>query len=89
MDNDRSPIPGLDDFWEDADHDGSGEHPLERELADRLDALARYGRMIDEARLNGWDAATERLIEQHERETRIVERLTEAIERLRGRDDRP
>lgn len=85
MDRDMFPTPGLDAFWEEADRDGSNEHPLERELCDRIDALARYRRMIGEAQLNGWDDAVDRLLEQHEREERIVNRLSEAIERLRER----
>lgn len=87
MDQDTYPTPGLDAFWEDADRDGSREHPLERELCDRLDALARYRRMIAEAQVEGRDDATERLLEQHAREERIVRRLTEEIRRLRRRRD--
>ncbi len=89
MDRDSFPTPGLDAFWEDADRDGSGEHPLERELCDRLDALARYRRMIDDAQVNGRDDATERLLEQHDREQRIVQRLAGEIQRLRERDADP
>lgn len=80
---DAYPTPGLDSFWEDADRDGSSEHPLERELCDRIDALARYRRMIDDAQVNGWDDAAEWLLLHHEREERIVNRIAEAMERMR------
>ncbi|HEX7117716.1 MAG TPA: hypothetical protein VF212_02955 [Longimicrobiales bacterium] len=89
MDRDAYPTPGLDAFWEDADRDGSDEDPLERELCDRLDALARYRRMIAEAQVNGQDDATERLLEQHEREERIAQRIADAIQRQRDRDADP
>ncbi|HEX6938277.1 MAG TPA: hypothetical protein VF158_02615 [Longimicrobiales bacterium] len=88
MDRDAYPTPGLDAFWEDADRDASGEDPLVRELADRLDALARYRRMIAEAQVNGQDDISERLLEQHEREVRIAQRLSEAIRRQRERRPR-
>ncbi len=88
MDRDAYPTPGIDAFWEDADRDGSGDDPLERELCDRLDALARYRRMIAEAQVNAQDDATEHLLKLHEREHRIVQRLTEVIRRF-GRRSRP
>jgi hypothetical protein len=75
--------PGLDSFWEQADLDESGEHPLERELCDRLDALARYRRMIDDALVNGQDDAVDVLLRAHEREERIVAQLRDALERYR------
>lgn len=89
MDRDAYPTPGIDAFWEDADRDGSGDDPLERELCDRLDAIARYRRMIAEAQVNAQDDVTERLLEQHERERRIAQRLTEVIRRRRGARPRP
>lgn len=80
--------PGIDIFWEQADRDGSGEHPLERELCDRLDALARYRRMIADAQANGREEAANLLLEQHAREAAMAQRLREAMDgRLRGLGD--
>lgn len=77
--------PGLDFFWEQADSDESGEHPLERELAERVDALARYRRLISEAEANGRDEAAEILVKQHDREQQSIARLREALARMRAR----
>lgn len=71
--------PGLDSFWEQADQAGSAQHPLERELDERTDALARYRRLIDEAEANGREEAAEILLRQHDREAASVERLREAL----------
>lgn len=73
--------PGLDQFWEKADRTDSGQHPLERELDERTDALARYRRLIAEAQQNGRDEAAEILMQQHDREEAAVVRLREALER--------
>lgn len=83
MSADSGPTTGLDSFWEDADREESGEHPLERELGDRLDALARYGSQLADAQVNGWDEAVRRLLEQQDREADIVDRLKHEIRRLR------
>lgn len=72
--------PGLDLFWEQADRSGSGQHPLERELDERSDALARYLRLIDEAEANAREEAAEILIRQHDREAQAVERLRRALD---------
>jgi len=88
MHGDITPPPGIDAFWEDADAGDSCEHPLERELCDRLDALARYRTLIDEAQVNGRDAAAARLIEQQQRETRLVQRIRRELARARDRDAR-
>ena len=77
---------GLDSFWEDADYNESSEHPLERELGDRLDALARYQRLIGEAQDNGRDDAAEFLLGQHAREEEEVRRIAQAVQRLRDAD---
>lgn len=77
--------PGLDTFWECADADGSGQDPLERELDERVDALARYRRLIAEAEANGRDEAAEILVKQSEREAEAVRRIREA---LRQRQER-
>ena len=71
--------PGLDMFWEEADRDGSEQHPLPRELDERVDALARYRRLIAEAQDNGRDGAVEILSRQHDREAEVVTRLREAL----------
>lgn len=71
--------PGLDQFWETADRDSSGQHPLERELDERIDALARYRRLIADAQQNGRDEAAAILMRQHDREQAAVERLRSAL----------
>ncbi|MFP4622660.1 MAG: hypothetical protein ACOCVZ_02145 [Gemmatimonadota bacterium] len=72
--------PGLDQFWEKADRDSSAQHPLERELDERIDALARYRRLIAEAEANGRDAAAQILMRQHDREQASVERLRQVLD---------
>jgi hypothetical protein len=76
--------PGLDTFWEHADSTGSSQHPLERELDERVDALVRYRRLITEAQSDGLDEATEILLRQHDREEEAVQRLREALARTRS-----
>lgn len=73
--------PGVDLFWEQADQTGSPQDPLERELDERVDALARYRRLISEAQANGREDAAEILLRQHDREAEAVQRLREALER--------
>lgn len=75
--------PGVDQFWQQADRKGSGQDPLERELDERIDALARYRRLIADADTNGRDEAAAILMRQHDREEESIERLREAI-RSRG-----
>ena len=75
--------PGLDHFWEQADEEGSTQHPLERELAERLDALARYRDQILQAEANDRASDAEVLLRQHEREYQAVQRLWSAIRRMR------
>lgn len=75
--------PGLDHFWEQADEEGSTQHPLERELAERLDALARYRDQILQAEANERASDAEILLRQHEREYQAVQRLWSAIRRMR------
>jgi hypothetical protein len=72
--------PGLDLFWEQADRFGSGQHPLERELDERSDALARYRRLIDEAEANAREEAAEILLRQHDREAEAVHRIRQALD---------
>lgn len=76
--------PGVDTFWQKADRDGSGQDPLERELDERLDALARYRRLITEAEANGRDEAAEILTRQYDREEATVRRLREALSHRNG-----
>lgn len=75
--------PGLDHFWEQADDESSTQHPLERELAERLDALARYRDQILQAEANERSSDAEILMRQHEREYQAVQRLWSAIRRMR------
>jgi hypothetical protein len=78
--NTRGPLVTVDFFWEQADTDGSGEHPLERELGAQLDALARFQRLIHEAQLRGEDNHVEVLLRQQERVERVVARLRSALD---------
>lgn len=80
--------PGLDTFWEQADSAGSAQHPLERELDERIDALVRYRNLISEAQANGREEAAEILLRQHDREEQAVERLRAALARARSRHGR-
>ena len=73
--------PGVDLFWEQADRTDSGQDPLERELDERVDALARYRRLISEAQDNGREEAAEILLRQYDREEQAVERLRTALDR--------
>ncbi len=78
---------GLDSFWESADRDGSEEHPLERELAERMDAVARYRSLIADCEEMGRDEDVKVLTEQHERERLEAQRLREALAREKGRGE--
>ena len=81
MDRDEAPSPGLDLFWEQADQDGSEEHPLARELGYRTDVLIRYQQMIADALVAGRDDVVHALVEQHERQARFCERLRSELRR--------
>lgn len=72
---------GLDLFWEQADADGIGEHPLQRELEHRLDALARYRALIADAHAAGRESLADLLMAEHERERELARRLREALSR--------
>lgn len=89
MERDFRGAPGLGAFWEQADFDGSGEHPLERELCEHLDALARYGRLIADAQVTGRDYAIDILLRQHEREEEQVRRIRAALEWMRNDSEEP
>jgi hypothetical protein len=82
--NDRKlQTPGLDAFWEQADLEGSDEHPLERELSHRLDAIIRYGRLIAEAQANGFDEMAEQLQRQQDREESLARDILVVLRRAR------
>lgn len=81
--------PGLGAFWEEADSDGSSQDPLERELCEHLDALARYGRLIADAQATGRDYAIEILLRQHGREEDQVRRIRAALRWMRNGNDEP
>lgn len=80
---------GLDHFWEQADDESSGQNPLERELAERLDALARYRELILQMEASNRSADAEVLLRQHDREYHAVQRLWAAIRRSRQRSSAP
>jgi hypothetical protein len=75
----------LDFFWEQADLDGNGDHPLELELCHRLDAIERYGQLIADAEAAGHDDLIDDLIAAHDREQSVIKRLHQAIARMRAR----
>lgn len=77
----RRATPGLDHFWEQADLDGSDEHPLVRELSHRIDAIARYGRLIADAQANGFDEMAEQLRRQQQREEALAREIRVALRR--------
>lgn len=74
----------LESFWEQADADGSNEHPLEREIAERIDALSRYRMLIEEAQAGGRDDVADLLLEQQERQQAVVQGLRQALKRMRS-----
>lgn len=78
----------LESFWEQADQDASAEHPLERELAEREDALSRYRLLIEDAQSQGRDDLADILIGQQERQEVVVRGLRNALRRLRERGGR-
>ncbi len=75
----RIPAAGLDTFWEAADDDALCEHPLERELCHRLDALERYRQLIMDAQAGGRDDIVDVLVSQHDRQARLIEDLRAAL----------
>ena len=78
---DESVPPGLDLFWEEADALASPEHPLERELSVRLDAIERYRQMIVEAQASGREGMVQTLVRQRERQARLAHDLRAALNR--------
>ena len=75
----------LESFWEQADSDSSSEHPLEREIAEREDALSRYRMLIEDAQAQGREDLADILIGQQERQAVVVRGLREALRRMRLR----
>jgi len=75
--------PGLESFWALADDEGLDDHPLERELCERLDTLARYQMMLFEAASAGNDEAAAALQRAHDREAEIVRDLRQALDNMR------
>ncbi len=74
-------MPALGAFWEQADLESSDEHPLVRELSHRLDAIARYHRLIAEAQANGFDEMVEHLLRQQAREESLAHAIRSALQR--------
>jgi len=81
MSPDRSNQPGLDVFWEQADDESNDEHPLERELVHRLEALTRYTDMIADAEAGGYGGMVEPLRRQRDRQQALVSALRDALRR--------
>jgi hypothetical protein len=83
--------PALDLFWEEADLADAAEHPLRRELAHRLDVLARYERLLADAQSGGSAAQIAALIREHRRQLQLIEVLEDALRRhdARGRHPDP
>jgi hypothetical protein len=73
--------PALDLFWEEADLDDAGEHPLRRELAHRLDVLARYEQMLADAHSRGHNGLIATITRQHRAQLRLIEQLEDALQR--------
>lgn len=80
MQDGKAPAAGLDTFWEEADSEGSCEHPLERELCYRLDALIRYQELIQDAQASGHDEAVDALLCQHDRQVRLIGEIRAALQ---------
>jgi hypothetical protein len=84
----RAPGHGLDLFWEQADIDGSDEEPLVRELRHRLDAIARYGRMIADVEAMGRESMADTLRERCAEEEALAHDLRRALRERRRADGR-
>lgn len=76
--------PALDLFWEEADVEAAGEHPLERELAHRVDALVRCERLMADAAAAANDDAVRHLTGHYRRQARMVAALLGALRRDQG-----
>lgn len=80
----RSNPPALEAFWEQADLDGSSEHPLEREIADQEDALLRYSGLIEDAQSQGRDDLADLLLGQQDRHARLLRQLRAALRQMKS-----
>lgn len=79
----KDAAPGLEAFWELADAEALDEHPLERELCERLDTLARYQRMLSDAASTEQADVVDALQRAHDREAELVRNLRRALSQLR------
>ncbi len=84
MEPNRANPPALEAFWQQADEDASAEHPLEREIADRVDALLRYHALIADAQAEGREDLVTILLAQEERQERLLRELREALRRMQS-----
>lgn len=76
--------PGVITFWENADREGSTEHPIERELRAQMQALAHYQQLIEAADATAdWDAL-DGAAQLYDEEVRRVEALRGALHRQRS-----
>ncbi len=82
MTQNRGNAPALESFWQQADAEASAEHPLEREIAELVDALTRYSELIDAAQAEGRDDLAEILLEQQARQEEVVHSLWSALRRM-------
>lgn len=80
--NRESAAPGLESFWETCDRDSIGDHPLMRELCDRLDAIQRYRDLIADAEYMGDDDAVALLSKQFDQQHALVRRLREELRKI-------
>ena len=71
--------PGIEAFWQLADDEAPDEHPLERELCERLDTLARYQSMLAEAVATDRADVIDALQRAHDREADLVRCLRRAL----------
>lgn len=84
METNRSNPSALEAFWQQADEDASAEHPLEREIADRVDALLRYHILVADAQAEGRDDLVAILLTQEQRQEQLLRELREALRRMRS-----
>ena len=87
MEQKRSNSPALESFWEQADVEDSNEHPLEREIAERVDALSRYRMLVADAQAQGRDDVADILLAHHSAQEALVRVLREALRQMRAEAD--
>ncbi len=75
--------PGLEAFWQLADDESLDQHPLERELCERLDTLARYQNMLSDAVAADRTDVIDALQRAHDREAELVRSLRRALTETR------